>query len=162
MFHGDSSRVTVGLLAASLISALLPRPVTLGGRHVLTPFTLSHHSHILISLLNIKANADMTTKPRLLLCALTFCCILGLQAYSTQGCNCINTIPGPISPRVIQKVEVIPVSGRCRWLEIIVTTRRGKKICLDPKGIWVNNLFSNLQRRSNSNSSMVSSASIIN
>ncbi|XP_074525741.1 C-X-C motif chemokine 13 [Halichoeres trimaculatus] len=88
----------------------------------------------------------MTTKPLLLLSALALCCILTLGALPRQGCRCIRTTPKYIPVRRMDKIEVFPVSGQCRWLEIIVTTKKSATICLDPSATWVKNLLTNLQR----------------
>ncbi|XP_034728824.1 interleukin-8 [Etheostoma cragini] len=91
----------------------------------------------------------MTTKPLLLLAALTFCfCIASLHAR----CICIQTISTPVPSRVIKKIEVIPISGHCRRTEIIVTRRNGSRVCVNPNVQWVNDLLRSF-RNTNVNSS---------
>ncbi|XP_068577203.1 interleukin-8 isoform X2 [Cebidichthys violaceus] len=90
----------------------------------------------------------MTTKPLLLLAALTLCCcIASLHALPTQGCRCIRTSPIPVPFRAISKLEMIAISGHCRRTEIIVTRRNGSKVCVKPEEEWVNILLSKLQKK---------------
>nr|XP_046241848.1 C-X-C motif chemokine 10 [Scatophagus argus] len=87
------------------------------------------------------------TKPLLLLAALTLCCcITALHAFPRQGCRCLDTRSAPVLVRVIEKIEVIPISGRCRQTEIIITRKNGSKVCVDPQAKWFKSLFSNLQK----------------
>ncbi|XP_062244813.1 interleukin-8-like [Platichthys flesus] len=52
-------------------------------------------------------------------------------------CQCIKTESKPIG-RHIERVEVIPASLHCSETEIIATlTSNGRKVCLDPKALWV-------------------------
>ncbi|XP_031726441.1 interleukin-8 [Anarrhichthys ocellatus] len=89
----------------------------------------------------------MTTKPLLLLAALTLCCcIASLHALPTQGCRCIRSIYSQVPLKVIKKLELIPISGHCRRTEIIITRRNGSKVCVKPEEKWVNSLLSNLQK----------------
>uniref|UniRef100_A0A3Q3GXY3 Interleukin-8-like n=1 Tax=Labrus bergylta TaxID=56723 RepID=A0A3Q3GXY3_9LABR len=53
-----------------------------------------------------------------------------------SGCFCIRTTSAPIPVRVISRIEVIPASGHCRQIEIIVTRKNGSKVCADPNGKW--------------------------
>ncbi|XP_075934984.1 interleukin-8 [Anarhichas minor] len=89
----------------------------------------------------------MTSKPLLLLAALTLCCcIASLHALPTQVCRCIRTITSPIPITVIKQVELIPISGHCRRTEIIITRWNGSKVCVKPDAKWVHSLLSNLQK----------------
>ncbi|XP_031161088.1 interleukin-8 [Sander lucioperca] len=91
----------------------------------------------------------MTTKPLLLLAALTFCfCITSLHAR----CTCIQTLSTPVPFRAIKKIEVIPISGHCRRTEIIITRRNGSRVCINPNVQWVNDLLRSF-RNTNVNSS---------
>ncbi|XP_041854891.1 C-X-C motif chemokine 10 [Melanotaenia boesemani] len=88
------------------------------------------------------------SKPLLLLAALLLCCcISSLQAFPRQGCNCIRTVSSPVPLRTIMKVEVVPPSGRCRWVERIITRKNGSKVCIDPKATWFPQLLSLLEKQ---------------
>ncbi|KAG7237135.1 hypothetical protein INR49_032771 [Caranx melampygus] len=59
----------------------------------------------------------MTLKPLLLLAALTLCCCI----TALHGCKCMRPTSNRIPLKAIKKIEVLPISGQCRWTEIIVT-----------------------------------------
>ncbi|XP_076586687.1 growth-regulated alpha protein [Chaetodon auriga] len=127
--------------------------------------SLSHHSHILTGAERSKETAKMMTKPLLLLVALTLCCCIAtLHAVPMAGCLCIRTTSNPVALRVIEKIEVRPISGRCRRTEIIITRKNGSKICVNPKAVWVKELLSNLQRinATSSSTTVPSTASTVN
>ncbi|NP_001290272.1 C-X-C motif chemokine 13 precursor [Larimichthys crocea] len=86
----------------------------------------------------------MMTKPLLLLTAVI---LASLIASPGMGCRCKGTISTPIKPRVIVKIEILPISGHCRRTEIIVARRNGSKICLNPAATATNELLQNLQKR---------------
>ncbi|XP_041792536.1 C-X-C motif chemokine 13 [Chelmon rostratus] len=91
----------------------------------------------------------MMTKPLLLLAALTLCCcITTLHAAPRQFCLCIRTTSAPIPLRVIKKIEVHPISGRCPRTEVIITRNNNSKVCVNPGAVWVNGLLRNLQNKS--------------
>ncbi|XP_040897365.1 C-C motif chemokine 5-like isoform X2 [Toxotes jaculatrix] len=89
----------------------------------------------------------MMPKPLLLLAALTLCCcITTLHASSRRGCICLRTTTVPIRRSNIETVVVNAVSGQCRHIEIIVTTRNGRKVCVDPAAKWFKDFFSTLEK----------------
>ncbi|KAM9743875.1 C-X-C motif chemokine 10 isoform 2-T2 [Menidia menidia] len=76
-------------------------------------------------------------KPLVILTALTICCcITSLQAISWSGCRCPRTVPRPVPIRVVNKIEVIPASGRCRSVQRIIHRLNGSKVCIDPDAAW--------------------------
>ncbi|KAM4576434.1 C-X-C motif chemokine 13-like isoform 2-T2 [Odontesthes bonariensis] len=76
-------------------------------------------------------------KPLIILAALTlFCCITTLHAASWSGCRCIRTVSKPVPLGVIDKIEVIPPSGRCRRVERIIYRKNGSKVCINPNAEW--------------------------
>ncbi|XP_067428599.1 C-X-C motif chemokine 10 isoform X1 [Thunnus thynnus] len=95
----------------------------------------------------------MTTKPLLLLAALILCCCFASLHAGPQGCKCIRTTTTRIRTQFIKKVEVIPIQGRCRHTEIIVTRRDNVKFCIDPNVEWLNSLLDNLKKKSMPNNS---------
>uniref|UniRef100_A0A4W6CPW4 Chemokine interleukin-8-like domain-containing protein n=1 Tax=Lates calcarifer TaxID=8187 RepID=A0A4W6CPW4_LATCA len=96
----------------------------------------------------IKTTAKMMPKPLLLLAALTLCCCIAtLHASPRNGwCSCIRMVPRVIPRGAIKKIEVMPISGRCRRTEIIVTRRDGYRVCVDPKAKWINDMLTSLPR----------------
>ncbi|XP_060889992.1 interleukin-8-like [Labrus mixtus] len=77
----------------------------------------------------------MTSTQLIIMTTLCFC-IVSLQASPRSGCLCIRTTSSYIPVRVIDRIEVIPVTGYCRWTEVIVTRKNGSKVCADPNGKW--------------------------
>ncbi|GAA6223731.1 C-X-C motif chemokine 13 isoform X1 [Lates japonicus] len=90
----------------------------------------------------------MMPKPLLFLAALTLCCCIAtLHASPRNGwCSCIRTVPRVIPRGAIKKIEVMPISGRCRRTEIIVTRKDGYRVCVDPKAKWINDMLTSLPR----------------
>ncbi|XP_059193806.1 interleukin-8 [Centropristis striata] len=117
----------------------------------------SVHSHITLTsslVLQITTNGVMTTKPLILLAALTLCCCFAsLQARPRQSCMCLRTLSNPIPVRIIKDIKVVPISGHCRRVEMIVTRRNGSQVCVDPAAKWINDLLRNLQNKQQTSSS---------
>ncbi|KAM7391083.1 hypothetical protein PAMP_021799 [Pampus punctatissimus] len=91
----------------------------------------------------------MMTKPLLLLIALTLCCCFAsLDGRAIPGCHCIGHSSNQVSDKMIKKFEVIPISGRCRRTEIIVTRWNNTKICIDPNAVWLDELMQTLKKKS--------------
>ncbi|XP_022609503.1 C-X-C motif chemokine 13 isoform X2 [Seriola dumerili] len=88
----------------------------------------------------------MMPKPLLLLAALTLCCCI-MTIHGSPRCKCIQTSSKKIPLKAIIKIEVLPISGQCRWTEIIVTMKKGFKVCIDPSVPWINQLLTNLQKK---------------
>uniref|UniRef100_A0A3Q3E3G3 C-X-C motif chemokine 10-like n=1 Tax=Labrus bergylta TaxID=56723 RepID=A0A3Q3E3G3_9LABR len=76
--------------------------------------------------------------------------VLNCSASPSSGCFCIRTTLSSIPVRVIDKIEVIPVSGYCRWTEVIVTKKNGSKVCADPNGKWAKSILHTLLKRKTS------------
>ncbi|XP_071340075.1 interleukin-8 [Trachinotus anak] len=90
----------------------------------------------------------MMPKPLLVLAALTLCCcITTLHASSRSGCKCIRTTSQAIPLQAIKKIEVLPITGRCRYTEIIVTVKNNFRVCVEPSVTWINRVLSNLQKK---------------
>ncbi|XP_021505568.1 C-X-C motif chemokine 10 [Meriones unguiculatus] len=80
---------------------------------------------------------------------LIFCLIL-LSLSGTQGvplsrtvrCLCIKTDDGPVKPRAIGKLEIIPASQSCPRVEIIATMKKsGEEKCLNPESEAIKSLL---------------------
>ncbi|XP_053180873.1 C-X-C motif chemokine 10-like [Scomber japonicus] len=96
----------------------------------------------------MKTTTKMTTKSLLLLVALILCCTFAAVHGSPSGrCYCLRTSSKPFPVHTIKKVEVIPISGNCRWKQIIVTKKNDKKFCIDPNVSWLDSLFNFLKRK---------------
>ncbi|TWW60840.1 C-X-C motif chemokine 10 [Takifugu flavidus] len=87
----------------------------------------------------------MMVKPPTLLVVMTLCCCL-VTADAFFGCHCLRTIRKPIPLNVIEKIEMLPISGHCRRPEIILTRKNGSKICIDPNQKWLKDLLNKMQK----------------
>ncbi|XP_072435373.1 interleukin-8-like [Chiloscyllium punctatum] len=71
----------------------------------------------------------------LLLCALT---AQGIPVPGPQArCLCLNSSSEFINPKLIKSLKYIPKGSHCEMLEIIVTMKTGKKLCVSPDAEWV-------------------------
>ncbi|XP_078070713.1 interleukin-8-like [Mustelus asterias] len=71
----------------------------------------------------------------LLLCAIT---TQGIPIPGTQGrCQCPETSSNPINPRFIKNLKYIPKGTHCETAEIIITMRKGSRVCVSPDADWV-------------------------
>ncbi|XP_071368628.1 interleukin-8-like [Centroberyx affinis] len=104
----------------------------------------------------------MPTKP-LLLAALTLCCVLVLHVVPSMSelrCRCRQTSATPIPRRSIKKLELMPAGGHCRQVEIIVTKRNGKVVCVDPKPRWIKAFLRSFPEMQRSHQSTTSSTTV--
>ncbi|XP_049906852.1 C-X-C motif chemokine 13 [Epinephelus moara] len=101
----------------------------------------------------------MTTKPLLLLVALTLCCcIASLQARQAGRCQCAGTTSNVVPVRIIKKIEVFPITGYCRRIEVVVTRKNDSRVCVKPNAEWVNNLLKRLQSKNQNSTAKPSTA----
>ncbi|XP_048402255.1 interleukin-8-like isoform X2 [Stegostoma tigrinum] len=71
----------------------------------------------------------------LLLCAVT---AQGIPIPGIQGrCKCIRTTASHFDPKLIRSIKYIPRGSHCMAIEIIVTMKNGKKLCMNPKAQWM-------------------------
>ncbi|XP_048402245.1 interleukin-8-like isoform X1 [Stegostoma tigrinum] len=55
-----------------------------------------------------------------------------------QGrCKCIRTTASHFDPKLIRSIKYIPRGSHCMAIEIIVTMKNGKKLCMNPKAQWM-------------------------
>ncbi|XP_047448272.1 C-X-C motif chemokine 13 [Mugil cephalus] len=79
----------------------------------------------------------------ILLAALTFCCCI----TTLHGCRCRTVVKTRIPAYIVKKIEVTPVSGRCRYVEVLIFTWRGSKFCIDPTAKWFPEFIQTLQQK---------------
>ncbi|KAI4871441.1 hypothetical protein NFI96_013069 [Prochilodus magdalenae] len=73
---------------------------------------------------------------------LLFLFIFGLSALLCAGrvggqgerCLCRQKIRKHVKPQNVKAIEVFTPSPSCSKTEILITMKKGKKVCLDPKG----------------------------
>ncbi|XP_049433627.1 C-X-C motif chemokine 13 [Epinephelus fuscoguttatus] len=121
-----------------------------------TPLSSLSHPHWCWK---IKTTAEMMTKPLLLLVALTLCCCMAsLHARQAGRCQCARAISDVIPVRVIKKIEVFPITGYCRRIEVVITRKNNTRVCVDPNAEWVNNLLKRLQSKNQNTTAKPSTA----
>ncbi|XP_027710362.1 C-X-C motif chemokine 13 [Vombatus ursinus] len=64
---------------------------------------------------------------------------------ANQKCKCLKLAEG-VPLRSIKTIFISPPNVGCRNTECIVTLKTGRKICVDPKCKWLDNVFKNVIR----------------
>ncbi|XP_053466605.1 C-X-C motif chemokine 9-like [Ictalurus furcatus] len=54
---------------------------------------------------------------------------------ATERCSCQKTkLQKSVKPELVDRIEVFHPSASCSYTDIIITSKRGRKFCLDPNG----------------------------
>ncbi|XP_020844036.1 C-X-C motif chemokine 13 [Phascolarctos cinereus] len=64
---------------------------------------------------------------------------------ASQKCRCLKLSEG-VPVRLIKTIFISPPNGGCRNTECVVTLKSGKKVCVDPKCKWLDNIIKNVIR----------------
>ncbi|XP_072920088.1 interleukin-8-like [Hemitrygon akajei] len=84
-----------------------------------------------------------------LLCAFS---TQGIPILGTQGrCKCIRTTSAVIHPKLIKSLRYIPSGAHCEAIEIIITLKNRKKVCVDPGAKWLHVLIATREGARHSN-----------
>ncbi|XP_067871849.1 interleukin-8-like [Heterodontus francisci] len=67
---------------------------------------------------------------------------LSIGILTSSRCKCVKVISKFIHPKNYQNVNVFPQGSYCRKVEIVITLKHGKKVCVNPKVRWVKNAVS--------------------
>ncbi|XP_078261980.1 alveolar macrophage chemotactic factor-like [Rhinoraja longicauda] len=62
-------------------------------------------------------------------------------------CRCINHTTQFIHPRQMNDLDLIPNGPHCSRVEIIVTLKTGRKVCLNPEAPWVKLLIRRILKK---------------
>uniref|UniRef100_A0A8C0GAI1 C-X-C motif chemokine n=1 Tax=Chelonoidis abingdonii TaxID=106734 RepID=A0A8C0GAI1_CHEAB len=73
----------------------------------------------------------------------TFPCV---RTYKLR-CQCLQTVSGLVSPKLLVRVEIIPKGPQCSTVEVIATLKTSQQICLDPQAKWVKMIINRILRR---------------
>uniref|UniRef100_A0A3P9QDL8 Chemokine interleukin-8-like domain-containing protein n=1 Tax=Poecilia reticulata TaxID=8081 RepID=A0A3P9QDL8_POERE len=80
-------------------------------------------------------------------------CILGAALLSTVLCQCNGPIEccfeffrNPVNKKLIN--SYYRTDPRCATSGVVLITRRARRICVDSKEDWVQNIVENLERKS--------------
>ncbi|KAK7164821.1 hypothetical protein R3I94_003267 [Phoxinus phoxinus] len=94
----------------------------------------------------------MSLNSYLLLAAFAFCCFTPRMAFPMDGfstnnkCQCLATTSAVIPPRLFQKIEILPPGAHCRKIEILITKKDNKTVCINPEARWINSFISKVMR----------------
>ncbi|XP_056092882.1 alveolar macrophage chemotactic factor [Rhinichthys klamathensis goyatoka] len=94
----------------------------------------------------------MSLNSYLLLAAIAVCCFTTHMAFPMDGfatnkkCQCLATTSAVIPPRLFQKIEILPPGAHCRKIEILITKKDNKTVCINPEARWINNIISKVMR----------------
>uniref|UniRef100_A0A8C4W145 C-X-C motif chemokine n=1 Tax=Gopherus evgoodei TaxID=1825980 RepID=A0A8C4W145_9SAUR len=62
-------------------------------------------------------------------------------------CQCLQTVSGLVSPKLLVHVEIIPKGPQCSTVEVIAKLKTSQQICLDPQAKWVKMIINRILRR---------------
>ncbi|XP_069869155.1 C-X-C motif chemokine 10 [Dipodomys merriami] len=85
----------------------------------------------------------------ILLCCLIILTLNGIQGIPlsrTIRCSCIKISSRPVSPKSLDKLEIIPKSKSCEQVEVIATMKNGEKRCLNPESKAIKKLLKNVTK----------------
>ncbi|NWJ01508.1 IL8 protein, partial [Crypturellus undulatus] len=62
-------------------------------------------------------------------------------------CRCVHTVSEVIPPQRLVRVELVPEGPHCAVPEVIVTTKQGQKVCVNPSAPWVQLIVTKILNR---------------
>ncbi|XP_072354023.1 alveolar macrophage chemotactic factor-like isoform X2 [Scyliorhinus torazame] len=65
-----------------------------------------------------------------------------IGTITNSRCKCVNVISNFIHPRKYQHVGVFNQGSYCRKVEIVITLKHGKRVCVNPETQWVKRMVS--------------------
>ncbi|XP_078069952.1 interleukin-8-like [Mustelus asterias] len=84
---------------------------------------------------------------------------LCMSNLATSRCKCVKLHSRFISPKQYRHIDIFPQGSFCRKVEIVITLKTGKKVCVDPQIPWVKKVVSLLTEASEVTSSNAESSS---
>ncbi|XP_067860835.1 interleukin-8-like isoform X2 [Heptranchias perlo] len=75
---------------------------------------------------------------------------LCIGTITNSRCKCVKVIAKFIHPRKYQRVRTFPRGSYCRKVEIVITLKDGKNVCVNPETQWVKRVVSFFKKRRNS------------
>ncbi|XP_077158436.1 C-X-C motif chemokine 13 [Paroedura picta] len=64
-----------------------------------------------------------------------------------RRCKCAKQTSAVVDLKNFKSVQVFPQSVYCRRKEIILITKKDRKVCVDPNAAWIQDLLKHLTRR---------------
>ncbi|XP_043096539.1 C-X-C motif chemokine 11-1 [Puntigrus tetrazona] len=75
----------------------------------------------------------------------------GKPGIGIQRCLCLGAGLKMVRPKLIEKVEIHPVSPSCGHLEVVVTLKNGGgKRCLNTESLFTKNIIDMIEKKSRS------------
>ncbi|XP_048407456.1 interleukin-8-like [Stegostoma tigrinum] len=87
---------------------------------------------------------------RLLLGTIVICLAthgLCMGMITNSRCKCAKVTSKLIHPRRWQDVSIFKQGSFCRKVEIIITLKKGRKVCVKPNVQWIQQVISNLNEQ---------------
>ncbi|XP_067871862.1 alveolar macrophage chemotactic factor-like [Heterodontus francisci] len=81
----------------------------------------------------------------IVICLASYGLCIGNTTYSR--CKCVSVITRFIQPKNFEHIDIFPQGSFCRKVEIVITMKNGKKICVSPQTQWVKKLVSLLTEK---------------
>ncbi|XP_067264347.1 C-X-C motif chemokine 11-1-like [Chanodichthys erythropterus] len=71
--------------------------------------------------------------------------------FGLQKCLCRGAGAKMVKPKLIEKVEIHPVSPSCGHLEVVVTLKNGAgQRCLNPESLFTKNIIERIENKTRS------------
>ncbi|XP_051751309.1 C-X-C motif chemokine 11-1 isoform X1 [Ctenopharyngodon idella] len=75
----------------------------------------------------------------------------GQPGFGLQRCLCRGAGAKMVRPKLIEKVEIHPVSPSCGHLEVVVTLKNGAgRRCLNPESLFTKNIIERIENKTKS------------
>ncbi|XP_051866178.1 interleukin-8-like [Pristis pectinata] len=75
-------------------------------------------------------------------------CIAGQKI---SRCRCVKVSSQFIHPSKFQHIDIFPPGPHCRRVEIVITLKKGIKVCVNPEATWVKKVINILTERNKNN-----------
>ncbi|GCB65524.1 interleukin-8-like [Scyliorhinus torazame] len=73
---------------------------------------------------------------------------LSVGSPTNSRCKCVNVHSRFIPPKYYRHIDIFPQGSFCRKLEIVITLKNGKHVCVNPLIPWVKKVISLLTEKS--------------
>ncbi|KAK2911800.1 hypothetical protein QQF64_027649 [Cirrhinus molitorella] len=72
----------------------------------------------------------------------------GKPGIGFQRCLCRGAGLKMVNPKLIQKVEIHPISPSCGYVEVVVTLKNGKgQRCLNPESMFTKHIIDRIEKK---------------
>ncbi|XP_078399680.1 interleukin-8-like isoform X1 [Cetorhinus maximus] len=78
---------------------------------------------------------------------------------TNSRCKCVKVLSRFIPPKRYQQINIFHQGSYCRKVEIVITLKNGKKVCINPEAQWVNRIISFLNKRAERSNEVITEES---